>query len=60
MENTRTGLSLTEEEAYALLLMCMMSPAKIEGITETALRKLANYCKHGKTKKRKRAEDVTA
>ena len=38
------GLQLTEEEANALLAMCLTSPHAVDRIAETALRKLANYC----------------
>jgi hypothetical protein len=40
------GLQLSEEEAYALLVMCLMSPHGIDKATESALRKLAEYCAH--------------
>ncbi len=38
------GLRLTEEEAYALLTMCLTSPHKLDADSEAALRKLAEYC----------------
>ena len=38
------GLELTEEEAFALLGMCLTSPQAIDAISEKALRKLAEYC----------------
>lgn len=38
------GLELTEEEAYALLAMCLTSPQGIDGTSEAAIRKLASYC----------------
>ena len=38
------GLELTEEEAYALLAMCLTSPQGIDGTSEAAIRKLAAYC----------------
>lgn len=43
-ETTQAGLQLTEEEAYSLLVMCLMSPHGIDKTTESALRKLAEYC----------------
>lgn len=43
--NESPVLFLTEEEAYTLLMMCMVSPAKVDPVTEIALRKLANFCK---------------
>ena len=39
-------LSLTEEEAYALLSMCLLTPMKLDRTAEKALRKLAEFCKH--------------
>jgi len=38
------GLQLTEDEAFALLAMCLMSPQSIDRTVESALRKLAEYC----------------
>lgn len=38
------GLELTEEEAYAILAMCLTSPQGIDGTSEAAIRKLAAYC----------------
>ena len=38
------GLELTEEEAYAILAMCLTSPQSIDGTSEAAIRKLAAYC----------------
>lgn len=38
------GLELSEEEAYALLAMCLTSPQGIDGTSEAAIRKLASYC----------------
>lgn len=37
------GLELTEEEAFALLAMCLTSPHGLDATSETALRKLAEY-----------------
>lgn len=44
-ETSRPTLTLTEEEALALLIMCMLSPAKLDGVAEEALRKLAGFCR---------------
>ncbi len=44
-KNESPVLLLTEEEAYSLLMMCMVSPHKVDPVTEVALRKLANFCK---------------
>jgi hypothetical protein len=38
------GLELTEEEAIALLGLCMTSPTALDAISEKALRKLAEFC----------------
>ena len=38
------GFKLTEEEAFALLAMCLTSPHGLDATSETALRKLAEYC----------------
>lgn len=40
------GLALTEEEAFALLTMCLTSPHKLDATAEKALRKLAQYCRN--------------
>jgi hypothetical protein len=44
-DDSQTGLRLTEEEAIALLGLCMTSPLKLDPKSELALKKLANYCK---------------
>jgi endonuclease III len=44
-ETSRPTLTLTEEEALALLIMCMLSPAKMDETAERALEKLAGFCK---------------
>ncbi len=41
--NLPAGLELTEEEAFALLAMCLTSPHGLDATSETALRKLAEY-----------------
>ena len=38
------GLELTEEEAFALLGLCLTSPTKLDVVSEKALKKLAEYC----------------
>lgn len=38
------GLKLTEEEAFALLGLCLTSPIKLDVNSEIALKKLAEYC----------------
>lgn len=38
------GLRLTEDEAYALLNLCLTSPNGLDYVSERALRKLAEYC----------------
>lgn len=42
--NHPAGFKLTEEEAFALLAMCLTSPHGLDVTSETALRKLAEYC----------------
>ena len=44
IETTRSGLELTEEEAFALLTLCLTSPQKLDATSEKALKKLASYC----------------
>lgn len=41
-EEEEATVLLTNEEAYALLLMCMMSPMKIDPVAERAMRKVAD------------------
>ncbi len=43
------GLKLTEEEAYALLGLCLTSPQSLDANSERALRKLAEYCTSSNT-----------
>jgi hypothetical protein len=38
------GLKLTEEEAFALLSLCLTSPQGLDATSERALRKLAEFC----------------
>ena len=38
------GLRLSEEEAFSLLGLCLTSPQSLDGVSERALRKLAEYC----------------
>jgi hypothetical protein len=38
------GLELTEEEAFALLGLCMTSPTALDAVSEKALKKLAEFC----------------
>ena len=38
-------LQLTEEEAFALLSLCVMSEEQLDATSEQALRKLADYCR---------------
>jgi hypothetical protein len=42
--NEPEGLRLTEEEAYALLNLCLTSPQGLDATSERAMRKLAEYC----------------
>ncbi len=52
VEGEPAGLKLTEEEAYSLLVMCLMSPHGIDKTTESALRKLAEYCAAASTNRK--------
>lgn len=44
--HTGKAIELTQEEAFALLTLCIMSQHEGDKVAETALRKLADYCKH--------------
>ena len=44
--DSKTALTLTEEEAFALLSMCMLTTMTLDKTSERALRKLADYCKN--------------
>lgn len=41
-------LELTEDEAYSLLSLCLMSDLPLDGQSEQALKKLAEFCKSHK------------
>ena len=38
-------LQLTEDEAFALLSLCMMSEEQLDVVSENAIKKLANFCR---------------
>lgn len=40
----KIDLRLTDEEATALLGLCLSSPFALDAVSEKALRKLADYC----------------
>ena len=40
----RRGLELTEEEAFALLSLCITSPVAVDETSKQAIMKLAEYC----------------
>ena len=42
----KPALMLSEEEAFALLSMCMLTTMTLDPTSERALRKLADYCKN--------------
>lgn len=42
-------LQLTEEEAFALLSLCVMSEEQLDAVSETAIKKLADYCRKDNT-----------
>jgi len=41
------GLKLTEEEAFALLGLCLTSTNRLDPTSEKAIKKLAEYCSQG-------------
>ncbi|HET6644338.1 MAG TPA: hypothetical protein VFG65_02455 [Fimbriimonadales bacterium] len=43
---TEAQLSLSEDEAFALLSMCLLSNMTLDRDAEMALKKLAAFCKH--------------
>ncbi len=45
------SLQLTEEEALALLSLCLMSEEQLDATSEKALKKLAAFCGKGKSRK---------
>jgi hypothetical protein len=45
--NVPDGLKLTEEEAFALLGLCLTSPNGLDNTSERAMKKLADYCSKG-------------
>ena len=47
-------LELTEDEAYALLSLCMMSDLALDAQSERALQKLAEFCKSHRSAKSNR------
>ncbi len=42
--NIIRGLELSEEEAYALLSLCLTSPEPLDAVSQKALHKLASFC----------------
>lgn len=44
MELLKDQLRLTEDEALALLGLCMTSPGPVDAVAVQAMRKLAEYC----------------
>ena len=42
-------LQLTDDEALALLSLCMMSEEQLDAVSENAIKKLANYCRRETT-----------
>jgi hypothetical protein len=42
-------LQLTDDEAFALLSLCMLSEHELDALSERAIRKLADFCRsHGR------------
>jgi hypothetical protein len=52
-ENDQVTLDLTEEEALTLLIMCMLSPVKLDPVAEGALWKLTEFCRSGRAQSTK-------
>ena len=51
-------LELTEDEAYSLLSLCMMSDLSLDGQSEKVLKKLAEFCKSHKYANRNHMKPV--
>ena len=51
-------LELTEDEAYSLLSLCMMSDLPLDSQSEKALKKLAEFCKSHKNGNRNHSRPV--
>lgn len=51
IDNLTDRLELTEEEAFALLTLCIMSESKMDAESERAFQKLAEFCKKHKSSK---------
>lgn len=51
-------LELTEEEAYALLSLCLTSELPLDPGSERAVRKLAEFCKSHKNSKSNHTKPV--
>lgn len=49
MESSPERLELTEDEAFALLGLCLTSGMPLDAESEKAVRKLAAYCKRHRT-----------
>jgi hypothetical protein len=55
---TSERLQLTEEEAFALLSLCVMSEEQLDAVSERAIRKLADFCRsHPATSNHSRPAD---
>lgn len=51
IDNITDRLELTEEEAFALLSLCIMSAGHMDTESERAFTKLAEFCKKHKSSK---------
>ena len=47
--HTSDRLQLTEEEALALLSLCVMSEEALDAVSEQAIRKLADFCRQDRS-----------
>ncbi|MFN8138770.1 MAG: hypothetical protein U0R49_03115 [Fimbriimonadales bacterium] len=56
---TSHQITLTEEEAFKILTMCLLSPVKDDLIAERALKKLAEFCKSAQYYERDKERKVS-
>jgi hypothetical protein len=44
MDSTQKSLTLTDDEAFAILGLCLTSPGPVDEVAMSAMRKLAEIC----------------
>lgn len=54
------GLELTDEEAFSLLELALTSPNTLDAVSESAIHKLADYCRHFEESKRGEIRELEA